>query len=178
MSPPTTFDIPYLPEGDRDQQLDFYLPAARAFPTIVFVHGGQPYRGLARWWKRLSLCEHGQSLPGCWCRGRGHKSPTPSCQRLAFSAARYGSGAHLVATVGDDPKIPARVIAGGKTFQRENAQKFGKLSSKDLRFEISDPCCSEEGCHAFRRGIPVSFMVPKNSGKYNELELHRRIPHR
>lgn len=33
-------DIPFVEGGGHDRQLDLYTPAARAFPTILFVHEG------------------------------------------------------------------------------------------------------------------------------------------
>ena len=42
-NPPTVqLDVPYdaAAPGDPRRQLDLYLPAARDFPIVVFVHGG------------------------------------------------------------------------------------------------------------------------------------------
>ncbi len=33
-------DVPFVEGGGSDQQLDLYVPSARGFPTILFVHGG------------------------------------------------------------------------------------------------------------------------------------------
>ena len=39
-APAVQRDIPYVPEGGHEQQLDLYLPAGRDFPTVLFIHGG------------------------------------------------------------------------------------------------------------------------------------------
>ena len=36
----TERDIPYVPGGGADQRLDLHVPAAKGFPTVVFIHGG------------------------------------------------------------------------------------------------------------------------------------------
>ena len=39
-APAVERDIPYAPGGDRQQQLDLYVPGGKDFPTVIFVHGG------------------------------------------------------------------------------------------------------------------------------------------
>jgi arylformamidase len=33
-------DIPYVPGGGHQQQIDLWVPRAKGFPTVLFVHGG------------------------------------------------------------------------------------------------------------------------------------------
>ena len=33
-------DIAYVPNASADQRLDLHVPAAKGFPTVVFIHGG------------------------------------------------------------------------------------------------------------------------------------------
>lgn len=43
VAPPTPAierDILYVPGGGPDQRLDLHVPAAKGFPTIIFIHGG------------------------------------------------------------------------------------------------------------------------------------------
>lgn len=37
---PPMLDVPYVSAGEPMQRLDFYLPDARRFPTLIVVHGG------------------------------------------------------------------------------------------------------------------------------------------
>ncbi|HEX9942207.1 MAG TPA: alpha/beta hydrolase [Thermoanaerobaculia bacterium] len=39
-APAVQRDIPYVPGGDHQQQLDIYVPAVKGFPTLILVHGG------------------------------------------------------------------------------------------------------------------------------------------
>jgi acetyl esterase/lipase len=40
MPPGVERDIPYVPGGGHQQQLDLWVPQGKGFPTVLFVHGG------------------------------------------------------------------------------------------------------------------------------------------
>src|SRR5437867_139876 len=39
-SPGERMDVPYVPGGGHEQQLDLYLPARSGFPMVLYVHEG------------------------------------------------------------------------------------------------------------------------------------------
>src|SRR5262245_25105729 len=64
--PPVEYrNIPYVPGGGNEQQLDLYLPASgKSFPTLMFVHGGSltsedrndsPYVSVCRTFQSLGI---------------------------------------------------------------------------------------------------------------------------
>jgi len=123
-------NIPFVPGGGPEQQLDLYLPASADFPTILFVHGGgltsedrkdEPY---------VRLCQTFQSIGfGCaatsYRLAPGHKWPAqPEDVAAAFSWLKqnlrsrggdphriflvgHSSGCLLVAIVSTDPRYLA-----------------------------------------------------------------------
>lgn len=62
--PPVELDVPFVPGGKHDQQLDLYIPAQRDFPIILFVHEGsltsgdrkdEPYARMCETFRRLGI---------------------------------------------------------------------------------------------------------------------------
>jgi acetyl esterase/lipase len=57
-------DVPFVPQGGPDQQLDLYAPAGGRFPTILFIHEGgltsggrkdAPYPAMGRSFQSLGI---------------------------------------------------------------------------------------------------------------------------
>src|SRR5438067_11020396 len=59
-------DIPFVPGGTHDQQLDLYTPAAAGFPTVLFVHEGSLTSGDRKDAPYAAMCRTFQGLGfGC-----------------------------------------------------------------------------------------------------------------
>lgn len=123
-------DIPYIPGGDHKQQLDLYMPDAKNFPSVLFIHGGSLTSGDRKDTPYKQMCQiFTQSGIGCIAMSYplvpDHKWPAqPEHVASAFdwvkrNIGNYGgdpekvfvfghsSGCLLTAVIGSDSKYLA-----------------------------------------------------------------------
>lgn len=124
----TERNVSYQPDGGPDQTLDLYLPAAKDFPTVLFVHGGSLQPGYSRSSEEYArVCEPFVAA-GIGCANLDYRlAPAhrwPAMPEDVAAAVRWvrdhigdrggdpkrlflfghSSGCHLAAAVGTNPK--------------------------------------------------------------------------
>lgn len=121
-------NVIYRPNGGPNQALDLYLPAARDFPTILFVHGGSLRAGYSRSSEEYARVCDPFAAAGIGCANLDYRlAPAhrwPAMPEDVAAAVRWvrdhigerggdlkrlflfghSSGCHLAAAVGTNPK--------------------------------------------------------------------------
>lgn len=103
-------DLPYIEGGSYKQQLDLYLPSAKGFPTVIFIHGG--------------------SLTSGDRKGNPKEEPY---QAIARNFAQAGIGCALISyRLGTENKWPAMAddVAAAFSWVKKNIARYGGLSNR------------------------------------------------
>ncbi len=103
-------DIPYIEGGSHKQQLDLYLPSAKNFPTIIFIHGG--------------------SLTSGDRKGDPKEEPY---EAIAINFVKAGIGCVVISyRLGIENKWPAMAedVAAAFGWTRKNIARYGGSSNK------------------------------------------------
>lgn len=124
----TERNVIYRPDGGPDQTLDLYIPTAKGFPTVLFVHGGSLRSGYSRSSEEYArVCEPFVAA-GVGCANLDYRvapaHPWPAMPEDVAAAVRWvrenigerggdperlflfghSSGCHLAAAVGTNAK--------------------------------------------------------------------------